>query len=132
MTKNKMTEKEIFALVGENAEAFGDKAELILEWVEKHIGQLDRKYSSKSGKLNEKQLENLEIKNKILDRIRILNKPVRVMDISADSKFSAYTSQKLSALIKQLVDEGKLVRYTDKRITYFTIAESVESVEGAE
>lgn len=129
MTKNKMTEKEIFALVGENAEAFGDKAELILEWVEKHIGQLDRKYSSKSGKLNAKQLENLEIKNKILDHIRILSKPVRVMDISADSEFSAYTSQKLSALIKQLVDEGKLVRYIDKRITYFTIAESVEGAE---
>ena len=70
MTENKMTEKEIFALVGENAEAFGDKAELILEWVEKHIGQLDRKYSSKSGKLNAKQLENLEIKNEILERIK--------------------------------------------------------------
>lgn len=129
MTKTKMTEKEIFALVGENAEAFGDKAELILEWAEKHIGQLDRKYSSKNGKLNARQLENLEIKNEILDHIRILNKPVRVMDISADDKFSAYTSQKLSALIKQLVDEGKLVRYTDKRITYFTIAESAEGAE---
>lgn len=129
MTKNKVTEKEIFALVGENAEVFGDKADLILEWAEKHIGQLDRKYSSKSGKPTAKQLENLEIKNEILDHIRILNKPVRVMDISADAKFAEYTSQKLSALMKQLVDEGKLIRYIEKRITYFSI---VENTEGAE
>lgn len=129
MTKNKMTEKEIFALVGANAEVFGDKATLILEWAEKHIGQLDRKYSSKSGKPSAKQVENEAIKGKIFEAIESLDKPVRVMELNALPSFEDYTSQKLSALLNQMVDEGKIIKYIDKRVTYFAIAEGEEGAE---
>ena len=129
MTKNKMTEKEIFALVGANAEVFGDKADLIAEWVEKHIGQLDRKYSSKSGKPTAKQIENRAIKNEILDSMAILNRPVRVLDLIALEKFKDFTSQKLSALINQMVKDLEIIKYVDKRVTYFTLADNGEGAE---
>lgn len=119
MTKNKMTEKEIFTLVGENAEAFGDKAEIILEWAEKHIDQLDRKYSSKSGKPTAKQLENESIKEKLASAIAEIGHPVRVMDLIAYETFEAYASQKITALLKQMVDDKVISKYTEKRITYF-------------
>ena len=129
MTKNKMTEKEIFALVGANAEVFGDKATLILEWAEKHIGQLDRKYSSKSGKPSAKQIENEGIKAEILDSMEVLDKPVRVMDINALDKFAEYTSQKLTNLMNQMVADGKIIKYIDKRVTYFALPTDEEGAE---
>lgn len=119
MTKNKMTEKEIFALVGENAEVFGDKATLILEWAEKHIGQLDRKYSSKNGKPTAKQKENEGIKEKLAPTIAEVGHPVRVMDLVTYADFEAYTPQKITALLKQMVDDKVISKYTEKRVTYF-------------
>lgn len=128
MTKNKMTEKEIFTLVGKNAEVFGDKADMMREWAEKHIGQLERKYAAKSGKPTAKQAENLEIKEKLVATIAEIGHPVRVMDINALDVFEGYTSQKLSALLNQLADKdvGILKKFTEKRITYFTLAEGAE------
>lgn len=129
MTKNKMTEKEIFALVGENAEVFGDKADLIAEWVEKHIGQLDRKYSSKSGKPTAKQLENEGIKDTIYELMALVGHSVRVMDLNAYDSLKDYTPQKITALLKQMVDEGRIIKYADKRVTYFAIAEGEKGAE---
>ena len=119
MTNKKMTEKEIFALVGANAEVFGDKADLIAEWVEKHIGQLDRKYSSKNGKPTAKQVENEGIKEKLASAISEVGRPVRVMDLVAYESFEAYTPQKITALLKQMVDDKVISKYTEKRVTYF-------------
>ena len=119
MTNKKMTEKEIFALVGENAEVFGDKADLIAEWVEKHIGQLDRKYSSKSGKPSAKQIENEGIKTALSEFIANIGHPVRTMDIVAYDRFADYTPQKVTALLGQLVKEKAISRYVDKRVAYF-------------
>lgn len=129
MTKNKMTEKEIFALVGANAEVFGDKATLILEWAEKHIGQLDRKYSSKSGKPSAKQIENEGIKQKIFSAMENLGKAVRVMEINALPLFEDFTSQKLTNLMNQMVADKILIKYIDKRVTYFALPTNEEGAE---
>jgi molybdopterin converting factor small subunit len=119
MTNKKITEKEIFAKVIEKAELFGADANLMQEWAEKHIGQLERKYASKSGKLSAKQVENNVLKERIVDIINGAENPLRVMDIIALDGFEDFTSQKISALLKQLVDDKLVSKYNDKRVTYF-------------
>ena len=38
-------------------------------------------------------------------------------------EFSEYSNQKLSALVKQLVDNGEILKTVDKKKSYFEVAE---------
>ena len=86
---------------------------------------------SSSGKKTKNQKENEEVKKLILVALELFDKPVTVSTmIKENSEMSKLSSQKLSALLKQLIESGEVVRTVEKRVPYFSLAkEEEEAVE---
>ena len=120
MSTTKVTNKSAlqFAL-----NAIGDSNPEVSAKIEKMIEQIEKKNASPK-KLTAKQVANEDIKAVIL----------AFLADNADSQFTVSallkaipfeegtTNQKVSALLRQLVIEQKVVRVTDKRVTYFKVA----------
>jgi len=81
------------------------------------LGQsLEKRNASKSGKPTKTQKENESVKAQILENLAV-DKGVRCGDIATALGISG---QKASALLSQLIAEGKVAKYDEKRVTYFT------------
>ena len=124
--EKKMTQKEYFAeiiklLNGEDAEI--DVAEAV-EFINGRIDVLSRK--SGSRKPTKVQQENETAKEKIAEALTEAGKPVTVTELIGMIDFSELsfdpTSQKLSALLKQMVEAGTVVKTVDKKKSLFAIA----------
>lgn len=77
------------------------------------------------------QVANEGLKDVILEVLENYAKPVTVTEILASGKFEQTTSnQKISSLLKQLVDAQLVVKTVDKKTSLFSIA--VEEVEEEE
>ena len=83
---------------------------------------LEKRASGKRS-MTATQKENVEVKKSIAEFLA---------DGSAHSATEVgkacgeISNQKASALLKQMVDEGSVVKFSEKRKTYFKIAEAVE------
>lgn len=77
------------------------------------------------------QVANEGLKDVILEVLENYAKPVTVTEILASGKFEQTTSnQKISSLLKQLVDAQLVVKTVDKKTSLFSIAvKEVEEVE---
>ena len=122
MTK-KMTKKEMFAevmAVVERAEV-ENKAEMVA-FIEHEIELLNKK-SSKSGQ-TKTQKENELLMEQLIMAFEEMEHPVTISEFQATSSFEVATlsNQKLSALLKKLVDGGKMVKTVEKKKSYFSIA----------
>lgn len=111
---NKMALEFVLSLeeVKSNVEIF-DKLSKMLEQVEK-------KNSTKSDKLTKTQSENVEISDAILLVMSELGKPCQIKELVA---ILGYSSQKLSALVRQMVSSGIICRTEVKKVAYFSIIE---------
>ena len=92
----------------------------LVEKLTKMKEQFEKKNNSSTGskKLTKTQIENEEIKAKILEVMT--SEPKAIKELQAENKSLAeYTNQKLSALLKQLVGENKVERVEDKRTAKF-------------
>ncbi|CDM68037.1 hypothetical protein CM240_0873 [Clostridium bornimense] len=81
----------------------------------------EKKENKNSTKLKE---ENEEIKDKILIALKNKNDFITIKEIREDEYnlgLSECTSQKISALIRQLVEEGKVERVSEKKVIKFKI-----------
>lgn len=79
------------------------------------------KRNSGSHKPTKTQKENEVLKEDIWAWVSE-NGAKRAMNVGA---YFGITGQKASALLKQLVDAGRLEKYTEKGVTYFRVAEGV-------
>ena len=87
-----------------------------------HERELLEKKSSNSGQ-TKTQKENEVIKDKIVDTLRELAKYVTITEIqNANVELSELSNQKISALLKQLVDTGVVEKTMDKKKAYFKVA----------
>lgn len=116
----KVTKKDLFneviALAKEN-----NRNDLV-EFAQHEIDLLNNKKAS--GTMTATQKENEKIKAIILEELARVNKAVTISDLQAESeKLAGYSNQKVSALLKQLVDTKAVAKVTDKKKSYFTIAE---------
>lgn len=114
-----MTKREnynaIRAIVSDNAE--------LVAFIDHELELLDRKNSRRSDKPTAKQVANEETKDVILEVLTDATNPMPIADIIADDPaLAGMTTQKVSALLTQLIAEGKVVRTVDKRKAYFSIA----------
>ena len=81
------------------------------------LGQsLEKRNASKSGKPTKTQKENEAVKAQILENLAV-DKGVRCSDIANALGISG---QKASALLSQLIADGKVAKTEEKRIAYFT------------
>ena len=121
----KMTKKDMFAMVSALVESIEcENKKEMLDFLAHEIELLNKK-SSKSTQ-TKTQKENIEIMETIKAELSAMTEPVTISELMAKSeKMAKYTNQKLSALLKKLVDMGEVVKTTEKKKSYFSIVEGV-------
>ena len=125
MEKKKMTKKEMFAIlvkVLESDTTIKNQNELI-DFCNKEIEILNKKYSQKTPTKNQKENENL--KQEIFESLLTLNKEVTVTELinQTNLKEKDLSTQKVSALLKKLVDDDKsVIKTKEKKKSYYRIA----------
>ena len=113
--EKKITKKEMFAQI---REVVADNADMVA-FIDHEIELLNKKSSAK--KPTATQVANEGIKDTILGVLGTDGMTVSEVIASSDD-LAGLSNQKISALLKQLVTEGKAVKGTDKKKSVFTLA----------
>ena len=121
MATTKMTKRDYFnAILAVLATVEDTDVSGLTAFVNHEIELLENKRST--TKPTKTQTENLAVKETIVSVLKEIGKPVTITEMQ---KFSAdlaeFSCQKLSALLKQLVENDKTVtKVTEKKKTYFS------------
>lgn len=90
------------------------------------LAQVEKKNkgTDKDGKkvLSATQKENEGTKKVILTVLGELQEKTQIKELAKDERLAKFTPQKLSALVRQLVAERKVVRVEVKRVAMFGLA----------
>ena len=154
MTEKKITKRdnfmEIRALIVKAEMLEDNKKEQYLTFIDHELKLLDKKASSKSSLKNTE--EQKELMTKIVNALAEIGEPVTISDLQKNLKdiynsgmkldeikkiqefskiakkqnkeMATYSNQKLSAMLKKLVDNEKTVIKTiDKKKSFFSLAE---------
>ena len=114
-----------FALKAINGEDIGEEAKVAVAEKLIALGQsLEKRNASKSGKPTKTQRENAEVKGQI--EAVLTADGQKCGDIANAVGISG---QKCSALLTQMVKDGIAEKYTEKRVTYFRIADPDDPVQ---
>ena len=120
---NKKTKKDLFLEV---REVVAGNEELVA-FVDHELELLDKKTSTKSTKVNEEQVALME---KIVNALNEIGRSVTISELQKENaEMAEYSNQKLSAMLKKLVDNKQVTKIVDKKKSYFMVAETPE-VEG--
>ena len=122
----KLTKRDLFKMLAEvvnNSQV--ENAEELQNFINHELELLDKKSASRSSGNTAKQKENAHIKEMIIDALMEINRPVTISELQNENeRMGEFSNQKLSALLKQLVEvDKKVVKIADKKKSYFTIAE---------
>lgn len=124
-TQKQMYEAIISLAKGEQTSIPMDK---VVEFAEKKIDQLARKTSSGNSK---KEVEQTSFCDLIVDVIvESANGKLKCGEILKDARIAEFewadgkptSSQRVSAMLKKMVDKGDLVKSTEKKETFFSLA----------
>lgn len=92
----------------------------IINFVNHEIELLGRKHSKTSQTKTQK--ENELIKESIVKVLTEIDRPVTITELQNESaEMEVYSNQKLSALLKQLVQSGIVTKTIDKKKSYFSV-----------
>jgi len=120
---NKVTKKDNFKAIIEVLAKNG--REDLVSVMEHEIELIEKKASN--AKMTKTQEANQDIKALILQALEEIDAPVSITELLAESselvKATNGSNQKVSALMTQLKNEGKVVRTQDKKKALFSIAE---------
>ena len=121
----KMTKKEMFAVVLKVVEdttsvPAEEKAQMV-EFLNHEVELLNKK-SSKSGQ-TKTQKENVLLMEQLVVALSEMEKPVTISEFQglSTSEVVTLSNQKLSALLKKLVESGKVVKTVEKKKSYFSV-----------
>lgn len=123
----KVTKKEMFGtmkniLFGIKLDIPEDTKEDLIKFIDHEIELLNKKAST-SGQ-TKTQAENEKIKNVIAEELTRIARAVTISELIKESEnLGQYSNQKLSALLKQMVESGTVTKIVDKKKSLFTIAE---------
>ena len=119
-----MTKKEMFTLIA----TLNANDQAIVDFCNHEIELLERKKSQGNAKANEKMDSQV---NLVYNALVAVDKPVKVSELVANggldelaNESGVVSTQKVSALLKKLVDSGKVVKFTEKKNTYFSVADN--------
>lgn len=116
--EKRITKKDMFGEIRKVAVEI--ERQDIIDFVDKEIELLNRK-SSRSTQ-SKTQIENENIKVLIVNALTEVDKPVTISELQElNSEMGKYSNQKLSALLKQLVESKEVVRTSDKKKAYFSV-----------
>lgn len=133
MEKNKVTRREMFvrisdfiASVESEEEGFQQRQEEMIDFINHQIKMLDdRKKNSATGekKLSKEQEQNLVFTEHIWEQMEAersystadLMKELPVVEEFLETTGKEMSTQKMSSLMKPLVDDGRVIKTTEKR-----------------
>ena len=121
---NKITKREVIGMMM-NEEVVKANPTYVA-YLKNELALLDKKAQNK--KATKTQEQNVGIKATILKVLATIGSGT-VTDIqNGNEELSAFSNQKVSALVRQLVESGDVVKTTDKKKSIFSLAES--EIEG--
>lgn len=121
---NKITKREVIGMMMKEEVVKANPT--YVAYLENELALLDKKAQNK--KATKTQEQNVGIKATILKVLATIGSGT-VTDIqNGNEELSALSNQKVSALVRQLVESGEIVKTTDKKKSIFSLAES--EVEG--
>lgn len=121
---NKITKREVIGMMM-NEEVVKANPTYVA-YLENELALLDKKAQNK--KATKTQEQNVGIKATILEVLATIGSGT-VTDIqNGNEELSALSNQKVSALVRQLVESGDVVKTVDKKKSIFSLAKS--EVEG--
>ena len=121
---NKITKREVIGMMMKEEVVKANPT--YVAYLENELALLDKKAQNK--KATKTQEQNVGIKVTILKVLATIGSGT-VTDIqNGNEELSALSNQKVSALVRQLVESGEVVKTTDKKKSIFSLAES--EVEG--
>ena len=118
--EKKLTKKEMFAQVYSVIENSNTTNKLdLLGFIDHELELLEKKSSKVT--MTATQKANLEILDTIREVLTEKDEAVTISDLIKEKPLNAYTNQKISALMKKLVDGGEVEKTSIKKISYFRI-----------
>lgn len=121
---NKITKREVIGMMMKEEVVKANPT--YVAYLENELALLDKKAQNK--KATKTQEQNVGIKATILKVLATIGSGT-VTDIqNGNEELSALSNQKVSALVRQLVESGEVVKTTDKKKSIFSLVES--EVEG--
>ena len=121
---NKITKREVIKMMM-NEEVVKTNPTYVA-YLENELALLDKKAQNK--KATKTQEQNIGIKATILKVLATIGSGT-VTDIqNGNEELSALSNQKVSALVRQLVESGEVVKTVDKKKSIFSLAKS--EIEG--
>lgn len=126
---NKMTNRKALAFVLENVT---DLPADVREKLENMAASLDNKAASTTRKPTAKQTENVGFRKNIMDFLRgCPNRLLTCTEIGKEvAELDGMNNQRISALMRALVDSGEVVKITEKGKSLFQLAKPSEGEDG--
>ena len=116
---NKKTQRDYFNDIIAMAKEQGRND--LVDFAQSRIDALDKKSANK--KPTKTQVENESLKALMVDVLEGADSAMTVSEMLATGQFASdITNQKLSALLRQLIDEKKVVKTVDKKVSRFSVA----------
>ena len=120
---NKVTKKDNFnalLCVVNSADISEEQRIALAAFIRHEIELIENK--SNSTKPSKKQEENAGVKAIILEELGKIDSPITITELQKTSEpLAVFTCQKISALLRQLIEENKVTKEIIKKKSYFSI-----------
>jgi imidazoleglycerol phosphate dehydratase HisB len=119
MENKRVTKREYFSRLIEIVEGVAvDNSAEIVDFLNHEIELLSKKSNVKT----KTQKENEVLVERVFDALVAVERPVTVSELqAADAEIGDMSNQKVSALLKKLVDTDRVVKTVDKKKSYFSV-----------
>lgn len=119
---NKITKKEMFTMIKAQVK---DNEEMVA-FIDHEIDLIEKKASNK--KSTKTQEANVGIKSTILEVLKS-DKAMTITEMQNNSaELSELSNQKVSALVRQLITSGEVIKTPDKKSSRFSLVEKDEEI----
>ena len=123
MAEKKITKREVVEMMLADSNIASN--EVYVAYLKNELELLKKK--SANRKVTKNQTENAEIKEVIIDVLDRMGKgragEIQLAIQATDKeKYATLTNQRTSAILKQMIDEGTVVKTIDKKVSTFSLA----------
>lgn len=122
MAEKKITKKEVVEMMLADENIKGN--EVYVAYLKNELELLKKKSANKKATKN--QTENVEIKEVIIEVLGRMGKgragEIQLAVQATDKeKYATLTNQRTSAILKQMIDDGTVVKTVDKKVSTFSL-----------
>lgn len=122
MANARVTKKDYFNMINDVIAQSGDpRADEMQAFIAHEIELLSRKSSNVT--MTRTQKENIAVMDTIRDVLADSDEPRTISELQVDSRLAEYSNQKLSALLRKMIESGDVVKTMNKKKAYFALAE---------